>query len=315
MSAQELRQRIAELSDQIDLHKKLLKGLERDKILVQRQLNGVLDPIAGLPLEISSGIFLQSLPPFPIPGASHVPMLLLNICSTWSTIARSTPDLWKGIQIEFPCTEDLRELLPIWFQRARNRPLSVLLRGDLSGRCNPSVFAVIRRHGARLKHLELLFDKWADDDEDVQYGIKPFEMFGYTTPEPFLLLETLRINGLPSTHPTYPQLHQELFVTSHILQPLRLAPNIVECIFDSIPLVPDPRETSESVRLVLPTLRRLRFESLKYMARVDIGILNCLSLPALEDLSLPMCIVSDGGLADFLKRSAPPLRHLALYPS
>ncbi|KAF7361530.1 F-box domain-containing protein [Mycena sanguinolenta] len=315
MSAQELRQRIEQLSTQIDFHKKLLQELERDKILAHRQLNAVLDPVARLPPEISSGIFFQSLTPFPKPGASHAPMLLLNICSTWSAVALSTPDLWRAIQIDFPCTENLAELLPIWFQRARNRPLSVLLRGDLSGRWNPSVSALIWRHGARLKHLELSFDRWMNDGEDAEYGDIPFDIFRLTTPAPFLLLERLTISGLPPGHSTHRQIFRKLFTPSHILRPLRLAPNIVECIFDSIPLIPFPRETSDSARLVLPTLRRLRFESLKDIPRVDVGILGCLSLPALEDLSVPMCAVADGGLVRFLKQSAPPLRQLALYTS
>ncbi|KAF7361516.1 hypothetical protein MSAN_01185200 [Mycena sanguinolenta] len=312
MSAQELRQRIQHLSSQIELHKKLLKELERDKILAHRQLNAVLDPIARLPLEISSGIFLQSLPTFPKHGESHVPMLLLNICSTWSAIALSTPDLWTAIQIEFPCTENLAELLPIWFQRARNRPLSVLLRGDLSGRWNPSVSAVIWRHGAWLKHLELSFDNWADDDEDAEYGSIPFDIFGNTTPEPLLLLETLTICGLPPGHPTHGQLLRELFYPSRILKPLCLAPNIVECIFDNVPVVDSFHETPDSEGLLIPTLRRLRFESLGIAPQADVEILNYLSLPALEVLSVPMRVVSSGDLVRFLKRSAPPLRQLVL---
>ncbi|KAJ6510707.1 hypothetical protein C8R45DRAFT_775783, partial [Mycena sanguinolenta] len=86
--------RIRELDTKIDFHKELLKQLQNDKSLLQRQLNAVHDPIARLPLEISSQIFLQSLP-HPKPGASDVPMLLLNVCNTWTDIALSTPDLWK----------------------------------------------------------------------------------------------------------------------------------------------------------------------------------------------------------------------------
>ncbi|KAJ7242400.1 hypothetical protein B0H12DRAFT_1221390, partial [Mycena haematopus] len=116
MSAQELRARIMKLDTEIELQRELLKKLEHDKSLAQRQLNAVLDPIARLPLEICSEIFLQSRSPFSVPGAGHVPTILLNICSTWSAIALSTPDLWTAIQIEFPCTDGLAELLPIWFQ-------------------------------------------------------------------------------------------------------------------------------------------------------------------------------------------------------
>ncbi|KAJ6558194.1 hypothetical protein B0H19DRAFT_1376676, partial [Mycena capillaripes] len=89
--AQELRARIEKISTEIDLQKEVLKNLEREKTLAQRQLNNVLDPIALLPLEISSEIFLQSLPIFPQHGAVHPPgMLFLNVCNSWADIALST---------------------------------------------------------------------------------------------------------------------------------------------------------------------------------------------------------------------------------
>ncbi|KAJ7902854.1 hypothetical protein B0H14DRAFT_2329532, partial [Mycena olivaceomarginata] len=97
--ADQLRTRISDLDTEIDLQKRLLRKLEDDKRIAQRQLNAVLnavlDPVARLPLEISSEIFLQSLDaPFPQRGALHTPMLLLSICSAWTDIALATPALW-----------------------------------------------------------------------------------------------------------------------------------------------------------------------------------------------------------------------------
>ncbi|KAJ6558227.1 hypothetical protein B0H19DRAFT_132460 [Mycena capillaripes] len=126
---QELRARIAKLSAEIELHKDVLKKLEQDKSLVQRQLNAVLDPVAQLPLEISSEIFLQSLPILPKPGLNNVPMLLLNICSAWTDIALSTPDLWTAINITFPSAEGSEDGARTWLQRAGNCPLSISLVG------------------------------------------------------------------------------------------------------------------------------------------------------------------------------------------
>jgi hypothetical protein len=57
MSAQELRTRIEELSSEIALQKRLLTKLEQDKSVAQGQLNAVIDPVAQLPLEISTEIF------------------------------------------------------------------------------------------------------------------------------------------------------------------------------------------------------------------------------------------------------------------
>ncbi|KAJ6510728.1 hypothetical protein C8R45DRAFT_892247 [Mycena sanguinolenta] len=102
MSAEALRARIVKLDSEIggktDL--KVLKQLRQDKSLAQRQLNAILDPVERLPLEISSEIFLET---FPTPEARYVaPMLLLRICSAWTTIALSTPALWASIYIVFP---------------------------------------------------------------------------------------------------------------------------------------------------------------------------------------------------------------------
>ncbi|KAJ7860494.1 hypothetical protein B0H13DRAFT_1549274, partial [Mycena leptocephala] len=54
------------------------------------------------PLELSSEIFLYCLPPRPKPAAHNVPMLLLKICSTWTSIALSTPALWAAMELVFP---------------------------------------------------------------------------------------------------------------------------------------------------------------------------------------------------------------------
>ncbi|KAJ6488930.1 hypothetical protein C8R45DRAFT_778562, partial [Mycena sanguinolenta] len=92
--------RIVALDSEIELQKKLLGGLENDKALALRQLNAALDPVARLPLEISSEIFLQSLAARP--GESREgPARLLRICSAWTDIALSTPHLWRNICIHF----------------------------------------------------------------------------------------------------------------------------------------------------------------------------------------------------------------------
>jgi hypothetical protein len=131
-----------QISVEIVVYKTLLKKLEQDRNLVQRQLNAVLDPISRLPLEISLEIFLLSLAadhitkehpnPLPRPRADSVLMALMNVSNTWSAIALATPALWTVIRINFPCARGLSRLLPIWFQGARDRPLSIALGGDLT---------------------------------------------------------------------------------------------------------------------------------------------------------------------------------------
>ncbi|KAJ7208441.1 hypothetical protein B0H12DRAFT_1330165 [Mycena haematopus] len=286
----ELRVRIMELDTEIDLQMELLKKLQHDKSLVQRQLNAVLDPIARLPLEISSEIFLQSLSPFPFLGSADPPTLLLNICHAWSTIALSTPDLWSAIQIEFPCndSENLAQLLPIWFHRARNRLLSVSLYGDLSS-CNHSLSEVIWRYGTQFKRLEISDYDNGDDDREI-----PF--FSSTTAE-LLLLQHLEIRSSGRG-----------YFTGEILRLLRLAPNLVECVLEiNCPL----HDSDLNVKLVLASLRRLTFGKRNESWHDDV-FLQHLSLPALKVLSLPMQTISGSHLLRFLERSAPPLQELAM---
>ncbi|KAF7361505.1 F-box domain-containing protein [Mycena sanguinolenta] len=296
MSAEELRARILELGTKIDFHKELLKKLQNDKSLLQRQLNAVLDPVARLPVEISSEIFQQSLSPFPKLGASHIPMLLLNVCNTWKYIALSTPDLWKVIQIEFPCTDDLALLLPVWFQHARNRPVSVFLRGDLSGRLNDSVSDVIWGYGTQLRHLEAL-DCKDEDEEDVD-----IDLFGRTTVEPLPVLEHLMIRSTFDDRWYYPY---------QIFELLRLSPNLAECVLDNIHY---PNRELADEKMVHVSLRRLTFGERKDLVRDDCddAMLNYLTLPALEVLSLPMRTVVSADLLRFIERSAPPLQELVM---
>ncbi|KAJ7608211.1 hypothetical protein FB45DRAFT_1039870 [Roridomyces roridus] len=56
-----LRSKLTEILLEMDRHHQALKDLEKQKWLIHSQLNAVVDPIARLPLEISSEIFIQCL--------------------------------------------------------------------------------------------------------------------------------------------------------------------------------------------------------------------------------------------------------------
>ncbi|KAF7328820.1 hypothetical protein MVEN_02510900 [Mycena venus] len=272
MSVADLQARISKLSVEIDVQKEVLKKLEQDKILAQRQLNAVRDPVARLPLEISSEIFLQSLSLIPQSRALQGSMLLLNICTAWSAIALSATTLWATLHIPSPCPKGLEELLPIWIKRARNHPLSVFLVGN---QLDPGVAIIIWGHGSQLKHLEI-----QGDDEGNRV-----DLFGGVTPEPFPLLETLTIREL-----------------------LRLAPNLVECIFERMSPVLGLVSIDEPI--ILPKLRRLMFRTSAEYSDSDDDLLESLTLPALRSLSLPMQDVPADEVASFLTRSSPPLEEL-----
>ncbi|KAJ6558250.1 hypothetical protein B0H19DRAFT_1150549 [Mycena capillaripes] len=290
MSVKTLQERIAKLSTDIDLQKEVVKQLEREKSLVQQRLNAVLDPMARLPSEISSEIFLRSIPAFqelPTQSAQPGPFLFLNICNAWTSIALSTPALWATIHIPFPCPKGFQTRLSVWLQRASHRPLSILLQ--LDGQLDQGVATTLWGHGRQFKHLEIR----AKEDANG-YSL---DFLGGTNPEPLPLLETLTIRG--------PAFDMGLRGVQ-ALHLLRLAPNLVECNFDRIHFWKGHECTAGM--LAFPTLHRFMLEDGMYDS-----LLECLSVPALKTLSLPMG--SDPVLLSFLKQSSPPLEDLVVRAS
>ncbi|KAF7361502.1 F-box domain-containing protein [Mycena sanguinolenta] len=304
MVVEELRARIMKLDNEIDLQRKLLKKLERERSLAQGQLNAVLDPMARLPLEISSEIFLQSLAPSAC-EVQHVPIVLLNICNAWTEIAKATAALWTKIAIHFPCGDGLAEVLPIWFQRASNRALSITisLRGP-SGGWNHHVSSVLWKHGERLKYLEILHD----DDFASRERDGTVDLLGTTSWLPETSLPSLETLVLRCQH------RRRMYFASQTFELIRLAPNIIELVFDKIELDFDPdSDLNENLeKLFAPTLRRLIFEDGFEIDYNNDDVLDFLSLPALETLSLRGYCITGETLLDFIERSGAPLQELAL---
>ncbi|KAJ6488942.1 hypothetical protein C8R45DRAFT_993240 [Mycena sanguinolenta] len=298
MSIEELRARIVALGCEIELQKRLLAKLENDKTLALRQLNAALDPVARLPLEISSKIFLQSLAMAVRPGESREgPARFLRICSAWTDIALSTPHLWTTLCIHFPCGDDFEDVLRIWFRRAGSHlvSLSISLRG-YSRNWNHRVSDVLQRHGAQLKHLEILDnddigkDDFAFGENDPDSDKEVIDILATTASVSLPLLETLAIRC---------RFHRRRYSGFHIMQLLRGAPNIVECSFHNMYIL-HPLSNS----LAVPTLRRLIFG----VATGNDEIFRYLSLP----VSLPMMFFGDHDIRAVLEESTPPLRDLTL---
>ncbi|KAJ7343354.1 hypothetical protein DFH08DRAFT_746875, partial [Mycena albidolilacea] len=142
MALQELLARISQLSAEIDTQSKVLRQLEDSKRAAERQLNAIRDPVARLPLELSSEIFLRCLPSRPKPGSHIAPMLLTNVCYAWTNIALSTPALWAAIYLDHQGIE----ILESWLQRAGGHTLSISLRESLD-----EVAPVLRQYSKPLK--------------------------------------------------------------------------------------------------------------------------------------------------------------------
>ncbi|KAJ7640387.1 hypothetical protein DFH06DRAFT_1052805 [Mycena polygramma] len=303
-SVEQLRARIAEVSTEIVLQKKVLKTLRKAKSLAQRQLNAALDPVARLPVEISSEIFLQSLPSFAErkPSVQYTPILLLRICHAWRNIALLTSELWSGIQITFPSgyAPGFEEGVQTWLRRASNRPLSVSLRGP--GGFEPGATDIVWRHAQQIERLDLCYQKEDEsDDEGEDFDEDDFYMIDLLggTPGSLPSLKALAIRGLTSLRENHE------YTGAQILKLLRLASNLVECSFESVSPI-DCFHCGE--QLAIPTLRQLSFGE----GDSDENILNYLSLPGLEVMSLSLYDTSISNLLSLLKRSAPPLRELVM---
>ncbi|KAJ6516847.1 hypothetical protein C8R47DRAFT_406650 [Mycena vitilis] len=284
MSVTELRLRVAELSTTIDKQKKLLRKLEKDKSLVLRQINAVLDPVARLPFELSSDIFLRSLPVYPKPGASNLPVVFLHVCNAWADIALSTPALWDKIQINLPPPVGLKGALQSWFQGA--------LRGRFD---DQGIATIVWQHGQHVKHLDIC--DGGDDNSDST----SMDPTGGAKPGPLPVLRTFKIRRGDSGRGVE---------GNQILELMRLAPNLSDCILDSMAPVYDVISGTEKV--LLPSLRRLMFGEYEQKPESDDDIFDHLTLPALETLSLAMRDVSGDDLISFLLRSSPPLLELVV---
>ena len=87
--------------------------------------------IATLPEELLREVFLHCLPTdeFVRPRRTSAPLLLCQVCCAWRASAIATPELWASIAVgshfdklgRFPRVE----LLDLWLERAKNRPLSI----------------------------------------------------------------------------------------------------------------------------------------------------------------------------------------------
>ncbi|KAJ6523338.1 hypothetical protein B0H19DRAFT_652519 [Mycena capillaripes] len=285
MFVEELQARIAQISADIALQREILKQLERNKNDTQRQLNALRDPVARLPFDISSEIFLQCLPRQRRPNARTGPMLLLRVCKTWTDIALSTPELWAVIDLNFPGAQ----ILDTWLQRAGKYPLSVNLHRSL----NYDTATILSRYAEQLKHFEIQEEK--------------LEARSLTGFEPFPCLETLAVCAVPDDEETYAFLH-----ITQTIDIFRLAPNLVQCTFRIAAFYDDCPGVE---KLILPRLASLKFGDpekcgLRYLN--DDAILLHLSLPTLQTLVLPFATVSFTDLFHFLKRSSPPLETLVL---
>ncbi|KAJ7174064.1 hypothetical protein C8R43DRAFT_943685 [Mycena crocata] len=279
-SQTELRLRITEV----------LRDLEKKKSNLQIQLNLTVDPMARMPLEISSDIFLRCLPQdHPIPFENYAPLVFLNVCHSWTDIALATPALWDTMDVIAPRRVGFPQLMKLWFSRARNRPLSICLSGTL----DTAIRSVVHRNTSRLLALELFFPS----GRDLKKMTTSFSSESLTT-----LTISQGVTGQKTdinneyVYSQYP---------SECVKMLLAAPQLVECTLDHLCY----GHYSVGCVSIHPSLKHLRFRG---CATNSLAVLHYLTLPALETLAIPHFSMEYDPFLDFLLRSAPPLRVLRM---
>ncbi|KAJ7453690.1 hypothetical protein B0H11DRAFT_272109 [Mycena galericulata] len=247
MSAEELQVQalIEEISANIERQEEVLRQLRYNKCAAQSRLNAIRDPVARLPLEISSSIFVNCLDWFPKPGARQAPMLFLNVCGAWTSIALSTPELWTRIRLGGGQASDLPRPADIWFKRAGNHALSITGHGNYEG--TDDNLEVIKSYASRVQNLRTNFRI-----------LEPLFVDGA-----FPALKILTLEGR--------------YTTADALDILRVLPHLVECTFYDLSYA-----NREPDMLVLPHMQYLQIQSgsgdniLKYLTLPG---LKTLSLP------------------------------------
>ncbi|KAJ7692160.1 hypothetical protein B0H17DRAFT_1179422 [Mycena rosella] len=279
-SVAEIQSRIDSISADIIRQKEVLANLERSKSAAQRQLNTIRDPVARLPLEISSDIFARCLSPWPQTRTRvhDAPMLLMNICNGWTDIALSTPALWTAVHLHEP----LAHLLVAWIKRAGSHALSISLPIEVTD----EISAIMRRHAHQLRDLKMY--------QDISF----VAAWG-----PFPLLKTLTIAGGEQFTSIINPVRCSASAT---LGMLLLCPNLVECTFDKAVFQQD----YSGEMIVHAHMQHLEFG--KDLSWSDDSLLRNLCLPGLETLSIPFLDLRHDDLLQFSSRSSPPLQKLVL---
>ncbi|KAJ7641546.1 hypothetical protein FB45DRAFT_1000188 [Roridomyces roridus] len=272
MSVKELQARIDKLSEEIETQRLVLNTIERSRSVLQRQLNEIHDPIARLPREISSEIFLQCLPRPPRSGIHHMPITLLNICNTWTDIALSITALWTVICVISPSCRGFRDVLEGWIKRARGHPLE--LRLAMTDKIDKDIAFVLRQHTAQLKRLEIGLEDgiWV---YDIPF-CEPEPLWvqkGAKGREPTSALHSLSIIGTGQGY-----LHHDW---ASILQLLRRSPSLVELSLHNTEFYP-----TRQGPVVSPNLRRFVLGQNLSDYESDEIILQTIVAPRLESLTL-----------------------------
>ncbi|KAK7022456.1 hypothetical protein R3P38DRAFT_1118827 [Favolaschia claudopus] len=294
----ELQKEIAALSSEIEAQKAILDDLIGRRSRAQRNLNAVLDPMARLPLELQSKIFVHCLCSYEDEGASRpdpklAPMLVSNVCQLWRDIALSTPELWTHLRMEgSPRGENHSQFYEIWLERSGPLPVSLTL-------ASTSVLAegvkhVIDRSARRVEEFSLLLSAGPRSRGD-RMPLLPFQS----------LKKLVIVVG-----------DQNPF-NMHWIDLMRMSPGLLHCTFVAQFSHLVDVNGGKFECFTLAALKELRLKERPSMFPVEVNptnLLRYITLPALERLHIRGSITPDAvtDFSAFILRSSPPLRSLVI---
>ncbi|KAJ7685697.1 hypothetical protein DFH06DRAFT_49037 [Mycena polygramma] len=278
--AANLRTRISELSSAIKRQEEILKNLRKSRSDAQCELNALVDPMARLPLEISSDIFALCAPEFPHPCRDEAPVTLLRVSRAWRSVALSSAPLWTALLITSTRSDELRNGVHNWFARARDLPLSLSVQGP----ADKAIQLLVRKYASRLRNVQMPCPRGMQLEK--------------TTTPWFPSMKILTID-----HSRHHSISYDMDLRSPCFPLLHNTPNLVECTLDGDC---DLEYTRPTQPLKLPGLRYL---NLKHSSG---HILEHLTLPALECILLASRGLHFDIFRAFTTRSSPPLLSLTI---
>jgi hypothetical protein len=158
-SPEQLRANLDQVRTTIIRQKAYLDELEETRRRLESELAQIVYPVLTIPPEIVSRIFVECLPGHgrvrPSPDAP--PLSLAQICCHWREISLSSCGLWASVDMDrffSDGTGHEKELLQMWFARAKGRPLSVTIRSPDFGVPAP-IISLLSSICERLHSLEL----------------------------------------------------------------------------------------------------------------------------------------------------------------
>ncbi|KAK7049129.1 hypothetical protein R3P38DRAFT_2872793 [Favolaschia claudopus] len=228
-SIEEIHKHIAELSFAIDVQLDVLKALEKRRSDARRALNSRLDPMARLPVEISSEIFIHCTPNSPSLVLTEEPLKFLHVCQLWREIAVACPSLWASIQIKQvrPTDPYFNKACWDWLGRARALPLSLSLPRSVGNSMGPW----LKHFAGQIAHLTLHI---------------------VVESQLFFSLKICYVDDEDLDDPI-----PDLYFISSSLAILSAAPSLVECTFDSVRYL-YANDHSQDSRMTHTSLRHLR---------------------------------------------------------